>query len=268
MVDLRYSSVQNLYKINFINQETEEQRLLNRLAEGDRHAFWKIWESYQNYLYHRCLVWMGGNHDDAHEVMSLAALKAWDKLPNYALNITNLKGWLNRFTHNLCMDIHRQRQHQAVGVENIDDIPLDNQEVATSSSNSSELSLLQQELKIYLRHCINSLSSRLRDPLILSYYQEMSHADIAQQLSISPDNVAKRVQQAKQILKQRLCKYFSGLNTEKLSEAECQQLEQQDFLGSINTDSTIEIEEINYRITISCLETLPPAWSNFRHHQN
>ena len=39
MVDLRYSSTQNLYKINFINQETEEQRLLKRLAQGDRHAF-------------------------------------------------------------------------------------------------------------------------------------------------------------------------------------------------------------------------------------
>ena len=209
---------------------------------------------------------MGGNHDDAHEVMSLAALKAWDKLPNYALNITNLKGWLNRFTHNLCMDIHRQRQHQAIGVENVEDVPLNNHEIG--SSNSPESELLQQELKIYLRHCIDSLSSRLRAPLILSYYQAMSHADIAQQLSISSDNVAKRIQQAKQILKQRLCKYFAGLNTEKLSEAECQQLEQQDLLKSVNTDSSIEIEEINYRVTISCLETLPPAWSNFRRHQD
>ena len=43
----------------------------------------------------------------------------------------------------------------------------------------------------------------------------MSHADIAQQLSISQDNVAKRLQQARQILKKHLSdKYFAGLKTD------------------------------------------------------
>ncbi len=258
MVDLRYSSVNNLYKINFISPETEEQRLLKRLAQGDRHAFWSLWESYRNYLYHRCLAWMGGNHDDAQEVMSLAALKAWEKLPNHALNITHLKGWLNRFTHNLCMDIHRQRQHSAIGVDNVEDVPLNNQEIVSADRPESEL--LQKELHIYIRNCIDSLSSRLREPLILSYYQEMSHADIGKQLSISQDNVAKRLQEAKQILKRSLDKYFAGLETEKIPETQSQQLEPQDLLSSVNTDSTVE--EINYRITISCLETLPPVWCN------
>lgn len=264
MVDLRYDNADNLYKINFINQETEEKRLLTRLAQGDRQVFWSLWELYRNYLYHRCLVWMGGNHDDAQEVMSLAALKAWSKLPNHALNITNLKGWLNRFTHNLCIDIHRQRKHKAIGVDNIEDIPLNNHEV--SSSDYPESELLQQEQKIYLRHCIDSLSPRLRDTLILSYYQSMSQADIARKLSISTDNVAKRLQQAKQILKQRLCEYFAGLNTEKLNETQRQELEQKEPHLSINDDS--DIEEINYRITISCLETLSPTWLNFHHHQD
>ena len=264
MVDLRYNSGNDLYKIDFIPQETEEQRLLKRLAQGDRQVFWQLWKSYQNYLYHRCLAWMEGDRDDAQEVMSLASLKAWEKLPHHALNITNLKGWLNRFTHNLCMDIHRQRQRHAIGVDNIEDVPLNNQEIASSDYPESEL--LQQEQKIYLRHCIDSLSSRLREPLILSYYQSMSHTDIAQQLSISTDNVAKRLQQAKQILKQRLCQYFRGLNTEKLNETQYQQLEQKDFDLSINTDSPIE--EINYRVTISCLETLPPVWLNFHDYQD
>ena len=265
MVDLRYSSANNLYKINFITPETEEQRLLNRLAQGDRHAFWSLWESYRNYLYHRCLVWMGGNHDDAQEVMSLAALKAWSKLPNHALNITNLKGWLNRFTHNLCIDIHRQRKHQAIGVDNVEDVPLNNHEIVSSDCPESEL--LQQELHIYIRNYIDSLSPRLREPLILSYYQEMSHADIGKQLSISQDNVAKRLQEARQILKKSLDKYFAGLNTEKLNETQPQsELEPKDLHLSINDDS--DIEEINYRITISCLETLPPVWLNFQLHQD
>lgn len=264
MVDLRYSNTNSFYKINFDSQELGEKRLLKRLAQGDRNAFWSLWSAHQNYLYHRCLVWMGGNHDDAQEVMSLASLKAWSKLPNHALNITNLKGWLNRFTHNLCVDIHRQRKRHAIGVDNVEDVPLNHQDLVAADCPESEL--LQQELHIYIRKCIDNLSPRLREPLILSYYQQNSHADISKKLLISPDNVAKRLQQAKQALRQDLEKYFAGLNTEKLDEAQSLELEQQDFPLAITDDSNIE--EINYRVTISCLETLPPVWSNFPQHQD
>ncbi len=255
MVCLGNSSVKNL------SVASEEQILLNKLAQGDRDAFWQLWESYQDYLYHRCRAWMGGNQDDAKEVMSLASLKAWDKLPHHAQSITNLKGWLNRFTHNLCIDIHRQHTRHAIGVENIEDITINQQEMTSSSSNHPESALLQQELKIYVRYCIDALPSRLGDPLILRYYQEMSYADIAKKLSISQDNVVKRVQQARQILKKQLRQYLSGLKTVAINEAQYQELAQKDFQAAINTDS--QIEEINYRITISCLETLSPVWYNF-----
>ncbi len=261
MVCLRHSSVKNF------SIASEEKILLNKLAQGDRQAFWQLWELHQDYLYHRCRVWMNGNHDDAREVMSLASLKAWKKLPNYAQKITNFKGWLNRLVHNLCIDIHRQRARHAVSVENIDDIPLiplNHQEIEICSSYNPESALLQQELKIYLRHCIVTLPLRLREPLILRYYQEMSHADIARQLLISQDNVSKRLQQAKQILKKHLCKYFSGLNTVANDEAQFQQLEQKDFPIPIPINSTVA--EINYRITSSCLETLP-VWYNFHSAQ-
>ena len=243
----------------------EEKMLLNKLAQGDRQAFWQLWELYRDYLDYRCRVWMGKNYFDVKDVMSQAALKAWEKLPNYARDITNLKGWLNRLVHNLCIDIHRQHACRAVGVENIDDIRLIHQERETCHSDRPDSALLEQELKLYLRHCIVTLPLRLREPLILRYYQEMSCADIARRLSISQNNVSKRLQQAKQILKKQLCKYFSGLNVVASDEAQFQQLEQKDFQVATPIDSTIV--EINYGITSSCLETLP-LWYNFHSVQS
>ena len=242
-------------RIKKISVLSEERILLNKLAQGESDAFWQLWESYRDYLYHRCRVWMGGSQDDAQEVMSLASLKAWEKLPNYAHNITNLKGWLNRFAHNLCMDIHRQRDRHAVGVDNIDDVVSDRHETIISSSRHPESALLKQELNIYLRYCIDALPGKLHDVLILNYYQNMSHADIGKKLSISQANVAKRLQKARQILKRNLSQYFAGLSTVAIDEAQSQELEQKDFQLSIPADRIIE--EINYRITISCLETLP-----------
>lgn len=242
-------------RVKKVSIVSEEQFLLNKLIQGDSNAFWQLWELYRDYLYHRCRAWMGGNHDDAQEVMSLASLKAWEKLPKYAGDITNLKGWLNRFTHNLCMDIHRQRARHAVGVDNIDDLTIERHETIISSSCHPESVLLQQELNTYLRYCIDALPDKLRDVLILSYYQNLSQADIGKKLSISQNNVAKRLQKARQILKLNLSQYCSGLSKAAINEAQSQELEQKDFQLAISTDSTIE--EINYRVTISCLETLP-----------
>lgn len=243
----------------------EEKMLLDKLALGDRQAFWQLWELYQDYLYHRCRVWMDGNYFDTKDVMSLAALKAWEKVPNHVQKMTNFKSWSSRLVHNLCEDIHRQRARHAISVENIDNILPKNQEIEISSSHDPESALLAQELKIYLRYCVVTLPLKFRVPLILCYYQDMSHADIARQLSISQANVAKRLQQARQILRKHLCQYFSGLNTVANDKVKFQQLEQQDFLVPIHNNSTAV--EINYRIASSCLETLP-VWYNFHQTQN
>ena len=65
----------NNYRSDNASAALEERILLNKLAQGDRDAFWQLWELHRDYLTHRCQVWMGGNHDDANEVMSLASLK-------------------------------------------------------------------------------------------------------------------------------------------------------------------------------------------------
>ena len=54
-------------KHSSLKKTLEEQSLLSKLAEGDRDAFWKIWNTYRDYLYSRCRTWMGGNHFDAEE---------------------------------------------------------------------------------------------------------------------------------------------------------------------------------------------------------
>jgi len=56
---------------------------------------------------------MGGNPIDAEDALSRAMLKAWEKVQQFAGEIANLKAWLTRLTHNLCVDIHRERSRAA-----------------------------------------------------------------------------------------------------------------------------------------------------------
>lgn len=99
-------------KIPLLNSKVEDQNLhdehdlLTSIYQGNHNAFWELWLLHQDYLYHRCLSWMDGNHTEAKNALSQASIKAWEKLPDYASKITNVKAWLTTLTHNLCMDVY------------------------------------------------------------------------------------------------------------------------------------------------------------------
>ncbi|NEO29344.1 MAG: RNA polymerase sigma factor [Symploca sp. SIO3C6] len=271
--------------------ESQEQILLKSLSAGDRSVFWLLWSHYQDYLYRRCFQWMGSKHTDAEEALSRATLKAWNQLPKYAHKITNLRAWLTRLTHNLCVDMHRESNRGAISMESFEEIALGD------SSDSPESALLRSELSMYIRRAINALPSRLRDAFSLRCHQQMSSHDIAQQLGLSVDNVDKRMEQARKILQKRLHKYFSGLDDSSLDSlhpyqfknkarassspakeeprrakkrgkpvGETTQSNQKKNKESSDAQAVIKIkhivEQINYRVTATCLETLPHAWYN------
>ncbi len=244
-----------------VKYDSEEQNLLIQLVEGDRDAFWAIWNRYQDYLFSRCRAWMGGNYFDAEEALSLTALKAWQKLPDHASSITNLKGWLNRLAHNLCIDLHRKRKRQALGIENIEEIQDSIQfieDFTPSNCHNPEADLLQKEFKTYLRYYIEQLPPRLREPLKLRYYQGLSCIEIGEVLSIKQNTVSKRLQEAKSFLRKLLCEYSSGLSETKINEENLQESER--IQSKLTTQIDSIVEEISYGVTISCLETLPPVW--------
>ncbi len=208
---------------------------------------------------------------DAEEALSRAMVKAWDKLPDYAEKITNLRAWLTRLTHNLCVDIHRERRRQkAIQIEHIEDIATGENSAVISGCDSPELALLNHELGQYLREAIDSLPYRLRAPFTMRYCHQISYQDIAQKLAISLDNIYKRIQQARDILQKRLRRYLSGLDDAllddfKVGKREKLVVETSQSEETIASDSIAPIpqnigETINYQVTAICLETLHSGW--------
>ena len=221
--------------------------------EETKKTFWDLWEQNRDYLYRCCLKWMGGNSTDAEEALSRALLKALDKLPDYAEKIVNLRAWLTRLTHNVCVDIHRERRRKGRQIESFEEITARGNEAVIYSFDSPELVLLHHELGNYIGRAIDTLSWRLRIPFILRYYHQISYQDIAQQLAISLDNVYKRIQQAREILQKYLSRYLSGVDDAGLDSCE-----QSDSTAAIAIESIAET--INYQVTASCVKTLNCGW--------
>ncbi|HLP89670.1 MAG TPA: sigma-70 family RNA polymerase sigma factor [Nostocaceae cyanobacterium] len=170
--------------------------------------FWQQWYQYQDYLYCCCIKWMGGNYTDAEDALSRAMLKAWGKVQKYAGKIANFKAWLTKLTHNLCVDIQRERSRSANRVENIECIPEEKALICFDST--PENAIETNEKRLVIRRAIDNLPTRLCETFILHFYQELSHQEIAEQQGISYQNVCKRISQARAILREELKGYFIG----------------------------------------------------------
>ncbi|MDJ0674998.1 MAG: sigma-70 family RNA polymerase sigma factor [Calothrix sp. MO_167.B42] len=250
-----------------IYSDTSEQQISSfKLSQENRHDFIQLWNLYKPYIEKLCLLKGLRNDEDIKDVVMMTFERAWKKILNNDQSINSFKSWLGKIACNLCIDIIRQSNHTLLIGAHIDEITSENQVIGNISYDYPMSDLLQKEEIKYLHYWIRCLSAKLRYPLILYYYQKKSYSDIAQKLSISQYGVDKRLQQARKILKKHLCRYRSGLDTIAFDETQFQQLESKDFPTAILTDSSVE--EINCRITLSCLETLPPVLYNFQHTQD
>jgi RNA polymerase sigma-70 factor (ECF subfamily) len=178
--------------------------LLDSLAQGNSRAFWELWGLYKAHLYQICLSHMVGVREDAEDALSRSMLRALDKLPHIGPQIENIRAWLSRLTVNLCTDMHRERKRSARRLEQIDDAPPNFGDSRPADADSPEDVFLNREAYASMCHAVNDLPDRLREPFALRFFQEMAYVDIAAQLMLSNENVRKRIQQARDILKQRL----------------------------------------------------------------
>jgi RNA polymerase sigma-70 factor (ECF subfamily) len=187
-------------------------------SEDIEKAFWQQWQQYQDYLHRCCIKWMGGNRTDAEDALSRAMLKAWEKVQKYAGKISNFKSWLTSLTHNLCVDILRERSRGANRVEDIEGYASDEEQGLVRSEDTPESAVEIGEKRIVIRRAIDNLPTRLRETFILHYREELSYPEIAQRQEISYQNVCKRISQARKILREELRGYFieeDGTDTDK-----------------------------------------------------
>lgn len=184
--------------------EADEQLLLQRLAQGDRLAFWSIWMPYQEEFFARCLHWMGGNREDAEDALSSACLRAWKYLPVYAKDVVNVKGWLMCLLHNHCVNIRQtRRRHDYIRLK-ISVLSHLQPAWHPIVCESPEEVVSRQEILQNIHGAIGNLPPRLYETAKLRLIRDLSYREIATQLNLSPENARKRMEQARCLLRTSL----------------------------------------------------------------
>lgn len=168
------------------------------MGEFDEVRFWANWLRDHDLFLRMCTRWLGGRSHDAEDIVSRGALKARDYLGRNGAWIERFRPWALRLLHNMCVDSFRGRDRDREAA-----LPSD----LGSPVDLPEQVLLSRELASALTGAVESLPERLHAAFRLRVIDEMSYEEVSRRLAITQDNARKRIQQARQMLRERLDVY-------------------------------------------------------------
>lgn len=168
-------------------------------------AVTRIWQRHRIYLYGLSLRWLRGDRAAAEDAVADVIYRALVTIASRQV-IVNERAWLTRVLHNRCMDVHRSRN----GIQPLDAGPGIGDEGLPGDARvdrSGEELMLNRELGEIINKALAELPEMLRGPVTMRLNDE-PYTSISAAFRISEANARKRIQQARQILRQRLETYL------------------------------------------------------------
>ena len=143
-------------------------------------------------------IWrMTGNHRDAEELAQETFVRAFFQIQQYRPRAP-FAAWLYRMARNICLDYFRSRAQR----QKNQNIPMDDARNMAESAASA----LQDEAKELLQDAIANLPIHLREPLVLTALEGMSHEEAGRRLGISSKAVEVKCYRARKNLRNLLGK--------------------------------------------------------------
>ncbi len=208
---LSFPEISPVYPLNFkiMDTDLESEDVPVKSVSSEEEApsadeFWKAWHSHKEYLIRLSMIWMNISAADAEDAFSDATIRAYEKYADHAAQISNERAWFARLLHNICIDKHRANKRLKNLYEKVKEISTIDLSAYETRQLTPEGNLLNSELGLRLREAIEGLPDRLRGPVVLRLVQGEEYETIAHKLGISNDNVRKRVQQGRALLRENL----------------------------------------------------------------
>jgi len=142
---------------------------------------------------HALAIQMLGNADDATDAVHDAFVKALKQPDAYDARTGPLTPWFLRVVRNHCIDMIRRRRPGDVDVDDLSD-PGPGPEALLETAQRDQA----------LQQALSRLSSEQREMIVLRDYMDLSYAEIADVLLITPGTVMSRLHRARMALKEEL----------------------------------------------------------------
>lgn len=160
-------------------------------AQGDRHAFERVYRLHVDRVYSLCLR-MLGDRAVAEEVTQDVFVRVWDKLPGFRGDST-FSTWIHRVAVNVVLS-----RRKAVGVQaaRVVDDPTAHESVASRPVSVGD--------RLDLEGAIAGLPNGARRVFVLHDVEGYTHEEIGDQLGITPGGSKAQLHRARMLLRAAL----------------------------------------------------------------
>lgn len=181
--------------------EESDAALAARAARGEDHAFTLLMRRHKGGLYGFVRRYVGDT-DAAYEVVQESFVAAWKALGRYD-RARPFGVWLRAIALNKCRDRGRRQAVRRIVLGEKDAESPEAQRQADPAPDA-EAVLVSAQRRAALDAAIAKLPAKLKEPLILTYFDELSQQQAGKLLGVSAKTVETRVYRARQKLAQIL----------------------------------------------------------------
>ncbi len=155
--------------------------LLERIAQQDDAALKVLYRQVAPKLYGLALR-VVTHRDWAEDVLQEAFLSIWRSAPDYRASLSPPMAWMGLIVRSRGLDMLRRRTADRSHVtQELDDTLAD----TLASDNPTPMDTAQASEQAWALHqCLGKLDSKQREVVSLAYVRDMSHGELAQQLSL------------------------------------------------------------------------------------
>ena len=170
-------------------------KLVQAAIKGNRDSYGLLVKNYTGFVYTMALR-MTGDHHMAEDLCQDTFLKGWLKLKKLQ-EPEAFPGWIATIARRTCLNaVDKRRRKMEIG-----------EEEAVLVNLNPTLPPSYDRSRVILEEAISKLSLRERQLITLSYFQELSSAEVAEVMEIPPGSVRVYLLRArtklKEILKER-----------------------------------------------------------------
>ncbi|MBN1767694.1 MAG: RNA polymerase sigma-70 factor [Prolixibacteraceae bacterium] len=179
--------------------ELTDKHILERLQKGDEQVFEVFFKTYYERLCNYANTILN-DMDEAEEMVQGAFLAMWEKRETIEVH-SSLKSYLYRAVYNSSLN-HIKHLKVRQKYDNW------HQHNATLEHNSASESLIAYELDAIAQNAINNLPPQCQNVFKLSRFENLSYAEIAEQMGISVKTVENHMIKALKVLREKLKDYL------------------------------------------------------------
>jgi RNA polymerase sigma-70 factor (ECF subfamily) len=179
-----------------------DDRLIQRVQEGDNYAFDLLVKRYQRKIYFLAYR-MVKNHDNADDIAQDTFIHAYTAIKSFKTGYS-FYTWLYRICINLSINFLKRQKFMITESQFEEDKnPLEKESTRVDAADH----LAAKELELKIDRALNLLPPKFKAVLILRIYEDLSYEEIAQTLDISTGTVMSRLFRARERMQEMLKEY-------------------------------------------------------------